>query len=105
MILGAAAQTCREPLSDNDSVIHDAAQPLHHLHRRRSGDRGDLVAYGQRGQVVMNHVSRAMFLPNNLERDTAVRVAAAAGPGGRFAQRRSDPSRAFGGQPVTEGVY
>jgi hypothetical protein len=34
------------------------------------------VPYGARGQVVMNHISKAMFLPNNLERDTAIRVPA-----------------------------
>ena len=34
----------------------------------RSGDRRE-VAYGERGQVVMNHISKGMFIPNNLERE------------------------------------
>ena len=38
----------------------------------------------------MNHVSKGMFIPNNLERDTAVRVL---GPQGSWATRsvRSHP--------------
>ena len=37
-------------------------------------DTGEQVPYGERGQVVMNHVSKGMFIPNNLERDTAIRM-------------------------------
>ena len=101
MILGSSRM--REPLSDNDSVIHDPRSP-YITFTVVDPDSGDLVPYGQRGQVVMNHVSRAMFLPNNLERDTAVRVAA---PHGQVGDSVSEvrPVEVFGGQPVTEGVY
>lgn len=65
---------------------------------------GDEVAYGQRGQVIMNHISKGMFLPNNLERDSAVRR-----PGlpGQIGDSVSDvhPVEAFEGEPVIEGVY
>ncbi|WP_099022490.1 phenylacetate--CoA ligase family protein [Mycolicibacterium palauense] len=65
---------------------------------------GEPVPYGQRGQVVMNHVSRGMFIPNNLERDTAVRVP---GPPGQVGDSVSEvaPAASFEGAPVYEGVY
>ena len=50
-------------------------------------DTGEQVPYGQLGQVVMNHISKGMFIPNNLERDMAIRMP---GPGRarqRFGQR------------------
>ena len=67
-------------------------------------DTGAQVPYGQRGQVVMNHVSKGMFIPNNLERDTAVRVH---GPAGSVGDSISEvaPVAVFGGEPVIEGVY
>ncbi|HET9380899.1 MAG TPA: AMP-binding protein [Streptomyces sp.] len=40
---------------------------------------GGPVAYGERGQVLMHQLSTDMFLPNVLERDTAIRVRPAAG--------------------------
>jgi phenylacetate-coenzyme A ligase PaaK-like adenylate-forming protein len=65
---------------------------------------GERVPYGERGQVVMNHVSKGMFIPNNLERDTAVRVR---GPEGAAGDSISEvaPVAVFGGEPVIEGVY
>ena len=65
---------------------------------------GAPVPYGERGQVVMNHVSKGMFLPNNLERDTAVRVP---GPPGAVGDSISEvaPVAEFDGERVIEGVY
>jgi hypothetical protein len=65
---------------------------------------GQRVPYGSRGQVVMNHVSKGMFIPNNLERDTAIRVP---GPEGSVGDSVSEvaPVAMFGGEPVIEGVY
>ena len=65
---------------------------------------GGEVPYGQRGQVVMNHISKGMFIPNNLERDSAIRVA---GPPGQIGDSVSavSPVAAFEGEPVIEGVY
>jgi phenylacetate-coenzyme A ligase PaaK-like adenylate-forming protein len=67
-------------------------------------DTGDPVPYGQRGQVVMNHLSKGMFIPNNLERDTAIRWP---GPEGQQGDSVSEvaPVAVFGGEPVIEGVY
>ena len=64
---------------------------------------GAKVAYGERGQVVMNHISKGMFIPNNLERDTAIRLPARRARR-RFGQR-GRTGRGFGGEPVIEGVY
>jgi phenylacetate-coenzyme A ligase PaaK-like adenylate-forming protein len=65
---------------------------------------GAEVPYGERGQVVMNHISKGMFIPNNLERDTAIRIQA---PDGHVGDSVSEvaPVAVFGGEPVIEGVY
>jgi hypothetical protein len=65
---------------------------------------GDEVHYGERGQVVMNHVSKGMFIPNNLERDTAIRLP---GPDGQVGDSLSEvaPVATFEGEAVIEGVY
>ena len=65
---------------------------------------GAPVPYGDRGQIVMNHVSRGMFIPNNLERDTAIRLP---GPDGQVGDSVSEvaPVAVFDGEPVIEGVY
>jgi hypothetical protein len=67
-------------------------------------DTGDEVPYGTRGQVVMNHISKGMFIPNNLERDTAIRRP---GPPGHVGDSISEiaPVAIFDGEPVIEGVY
>jgi phenylacetate-coenzyme A ligase PaaK-like adenylate-forming protein len=67
-------------------------------------DTGAEVPYGHRGQVVMNHISKGMFLPNNLERDSAIRMP---GPAGQVGDSLSEvqPVAAFEGEPVIEGVY
>lgn len=62
------------------------------------------VPHGERGQVVMNHVSKAMFIPNNLERDTAVRFPGAPGQAGDSLSVVA-PVVTFEGQAVIEGVY
>ncbi len=67
-------------------------------------DTGAPVSHGQRGQVVMNHLSKGMFIPNNLERDTAVRVP---GPQGQVGDSLTAvaPVPTFNGEAVIEGVY
>jgi phenylacetate-coenzyme A ligase PaaK-like adenylate-forming protein len=62
------------------------------------------VAYGERGQVVMNHVSRSMLLPNNLERDLAIRVEALPDVVGD-AIAEVYPVQVFEDEAVVEGVY
>ncbi|TDV52026.1 phenazine antibiotic biosynthesis protein [Actinophytocola oryzae] len=65
---------------------------------------GRKVAYGERGQVVMNHVSRSMLMPNNLERDLAIRVEALPGAAGD-AVAEVFPVQVFEEETVIEGVY
>ncbi len=67
-------------------------------------DTGEQVPYGQLGQVVMNHISKGMFVPNNLERDMAIRIP---GPAGQFSDSVSAvrPVATFEGEVVIEGVY
>lgn len=62
------------------------------------------VPYGERGQVVMSHVSKSCLLPNNLERDLAVRVP---GPEGSVGDSVADvgPVAVFDDEKVIEGVY
>lgn len=68
------------------------------------GATGQRVPYGERGQVVMHHVSRSLLIPNNLERDTAIRIAPA--PGSRIdGVADIKPVASFGGKTVVEGVY
>ncbi|RDH79176.1 phenazine antibiotic biosynthesis protein [Mycolicibacterium moriokaense] len=65
---------------------------------------GEHVAYGERGQIVMNHISKGMFIPNNVERDSALRVE---GPRGQIGDSVAEvkPVEIFEGEPVVEGVY
>jgi phenylacetate-coenzyme A ligase PaaK-like adenylate-forming protein len=67
-------------------------------------DTGERVPYGQPGQVVMNHISKGMFIPNNLERDLAIRMP---GPAGELSDSVSAvrPVTTFEGEAVIEGVY
>jgi phenylacetate-coenzyme A ligase PaaK-like adenylate-forming protein len=62
------------------------------------------VPYGERGQVVMNHISKGMLIPNNLERDTAIRHP---GPFEQVGDSVGEvaPVATFDGEPVIEGVY
>jgi hypothetical protein len=52
----------------------------------------------------MNHVSRSFLLPNNLERDTAIRTRP---PAGQVGDSVADvaPVERFGDETVIEGVY
>ncbi|WP_340557013.1 AMP-binding protein [Streptomyces sp. GSL17-111] len=65
---------------------------------------GEEVEYGRRGQVLMHQLSHDMFLPNVLERDTAIRVRPAAGD---TVDGLADiaPLRTDDAPTVVEGVY
>ena len=88
---------------DGDSFIFDPRSP-YVVFLVIDPQTGAEVSYGDRGQVVMNHISKNMFLPNNLERDTAIRVL---GPDGQVGDSVSEvkPVETFGGEAVIEGVY
>lgn len=65
---------------------------------------GRRVALGERGQVIVNHVSKSFFLPNNRERDLAIRCEP---PAGHIGDSIADvePVAQFSGEDVIEGVY
>ena len=88
---------------DGESIVFDPRSP-YVFFRVIDPDTGAEVPYGERGQVVINHLSKGMFIPNNLERDTAIRIPA---PDGHIGDSVSEvaPVAVFGGEPVIEGVY
>ncbi|MEI7033740.1 AMP-binding protein [Streptomyces pratensis] len=67
-------------------------------------ENGGPVEYGERGQVLVHQLSRDMFLPNVLERDTAIRVRPAKGDD---IDGLADiaPLRTKGAPAAIEGVY
>jgi hypothetical protein len=88
---------------DGDAIVFDPRSP-YVFFWVLDPETGVQVPHGERGQVVMNHVSKGMFIPNNLERDTAIRMP---GPAGQIGDSVSEvaPVAVFGGEPVIEGVY
>ena len=88
---------------DGDSFVFDPRTP-YVVFWVVDPDTGEQVPYGQLGQVVMNHISKGMFIPNNLERDMAVRMP---GPAAQISDSVSAvrPVTTFEGEAVIEGVY
>jgi phenylacetate-coenzyme A ligase PaaK-like adenylate-forming protein len=101
MVLGGAPE--RLHLTDEDPCIFDPFSPYVTFSVVDPGT-GRRVAYGERGQVVMNHVSKSFLLPNNLERDLATRIRPPAGHVGDSVGDVS-PVQRFGDETVIEGVY
>jgi phenylacetate-coenzyme A ligase PaaK-like adenylate-forming protein len=101
MILGGAME--RPGLTDDAPCIFDPFSPYISFWVV-DPDTGRRVGYGERGQVVMHHVSKSFLLPNNLERDMATRVRP---PDGQVGDSVADvtPVARFGGETVIEGVY
>lgn len=101
--MGMCPTVDRMGLADDEPRIFDPFSP-HITFSVVDPETGRPVPYGARGQVVMNHVSRSMFIPNNDERDLATRVAPLEG---QLGDSLSDvaPFGVFGGEEVIEGVY
>ena len=101
MILSQAVTRRRD--DDRDAFIFDSRSP-YVVFWVIDPDSGQMVPYGERGQVVMHHISKGMFIPNNLERDTAIRLPR---PDGHVGDSVSEvePVTAFEGEAVIEGVY
>ena len=101
MVLGGAGE--RAGLSPDDPCVFDplSLSISFWVVDPASGRRVD---YGERGRVVMNHVSKSFLLPNNLERDLATRIE---GPEGQVGDSVADvmPVVEFDGETVIEGVY
>lgn len=101
MVLGGAYE--RTGLTDDDPCVFDPFSPYLSF-SVINPETGEDVGYGERGQVVMNHISKGMLAPNNLERDTAVRVKPPAGTLGDSVADVS-PVTSFDNSSVIEGVY
>jgi hypothetical protein len=101
MVLGGAVE--REGLTDDDPCIFDPFSP-YITFSVVEPETGRKVAYGERGQVVMNHVSKSFLLPNNLERDMATRVRPLEGQVGDSVADVT-PVQRFDNETVIEGVY
>ena len=88
---------------DGDSFVFDPRSP-YVVFLVIDPQTGAEVPYGERGQVVMNHISKGMFIPNNLERDMAIRMPR---PAGQISDSVSAvrPVSTFEGEAVIEGVY
>jgi phenylacetate-coenzyme A ligase PaaK-like adenylate-forming protein len=88
---------------DDDSFVFDPRTP-YVVFWVVDPDTGERVPYGRPGQVVMHHISKGMFIPNNLERDLAIRMP---GPAGELSDSVSEvrPVSTFEGEAVIEGVY
>ncbi|WP_055482457.1 phenazine antibiotic biosynthesis protein [Sphaerimonospora mesophila] len=101
MIMGAVSE--RVGLGDDDPCVFDPFSPYITFSVVDPKTRRE-VPYGERGQVVMNHISKNLLLPNNLERDTALRIQP---PPGQLGDAVADvaPLAVFGDERVIEGVY
>lgn len=87
----------------NGSPIFDSYAPYVLLEVINPANRKP-VSYHERGQVVMNHLSKFALFPNILERDMAVRLPSLdTYPG--VAVSEVKPITVLSGQPVIEGVY
>ncbi|MET9508569.1 AMP-binding protein [Streptomyces flavidovirens] len=101
MMLGTSVE--RPGLRDDEPCVFDSFAP-YTTFRVIDPETGQVVPYGERGQVVVNHMSRAALLVNNIERDCATRIAPAAGSIGDSVADVA-PAASFGGAAVIEGVY
>jgi hypothetical protein len=101
MVLGIAGQ--RAGSGPDDPCVFDPFAPYNTFGVVDEVTR-EPVPYGYRGQVVMNHVSRSLLLPNNLERDLATRIEPLPGQIGD-AVADIAPVAVFEEEIVVEGVY
>ncbi|MFE2276710.1 AMP-binding protein [Streptomyces sp. NPDC059454] len=101
MVLGVAGE--RLGLADDADCVFDPFSP-YNTFSVVDPTTGHSVRYGERGQVVMHHVTKSLLLPNNLERDTAVRTEP---PKGTVGDAVADiaPVDVFEDSTVIEGVY
>ncbi|MCD9143645.1 AMP-binding protein [Streptomyces albireticuli] len=101
MALGSANE--RPGLGDDDPCVFDTLSPFI-TYTVVDPETGRRVPYGERGRVVMHHVSRSALFPNNLERDEATRTEPRNGSGGD-AVADVAPVATFDDTQVIEGVY
>ncbi|MEC3917012.1 AMP-binding protein [Nocardia sp. CDC160] len=101
MMLGTSVE--RPGLGPDEPCVFDSFAP-YTTFRVIDPDTGTVVPYGERGQIVVNHLSRTALLVNNVERDYATRIAP---PEGGLGDSVADiaPVESFSGATVIEGVY
>lgn len=101
MLLG---HTCERPgPTDDDPCVYDPFSPYMSF-TVIDPTTGQPVDYGERGQLVMHHVSKSMFMPNNLERDYGTRIRPLPGQVGDSVADIA-PVQLFDDEVVIEGVY
>lgn len=100
MTLGIGSE--RRDEENPDGMVFDSFSPW--TSYRVVDQAGNPVDYGTRGQVRTSHISESAFIPNNLERDTAIRVPALPGHVGDAVSSVAAVG-AFADVPVIEGVY
>ncbi|WP_158889675.1 phenazine antibiotic biosynthesis protein [Amycolatopsis anabasis] len=88
---------------DGEPAVFDPPSPFS-MFSVIDPETGENVPYGERGQVVSHHITRNLFLPNNLERDVATRHPHGRGYTGD-AVSEVKPVQEFGDTKVIEGVY
>jgi phenylacetate-coenzyme A ligase PaaK-like adenylate-forming protein len=103
MALGTGGSE-RPGLSHDDPCIFDPAISPYTTFRVVDPQTDSLVEYGERGQLVVSHLSKSFLLPNNSERDTALRIRPVADQVGDSVADIY-PLAEFGGATVIEGVY
>ncbi|MDT3398361.1 phenazine antibiotic biosynthesis protein [Streptomyces sp. B1866] len=101
MMLGGATE--RLGLADDEPCVFDPQEPYVTFSVIDPAT-GKPVEYGEFGQVVMSHVSKSCLLPNNLERDLALRVPGLPGAVGDSVADVG-PVAVFDNEAVVEGVY
>jgi phenylacetate-coenzyme A ligase PaaK-like adenylate-forming protein len=101
MIMGMMKTRISQP--EDGVFVHDPRSP-YMVFKVVDPATGKVVPYGDRGQVMISFVGKSMFMPSNLERDTAIRCPGLPGQiGDSISAVR--PVSSFDGQEVTEGVY
>lgn len=101
MILGHTSE--RPGLTDDDPCIYDPFSPYASFNVIDPAT-GAPVEYGERGQIVMHHVSKSLLLPGNLERDYGTRIPPLPGQVGDSVADIA-PVKEFDNEVVIEGVY
>lgn len=104
MALGSGGAQ-RYGAEDADQTIFDPTLSPYTTFEVRDEKTGVRVGYGERGQLVVNHVSKALLLPNNAERDEVTRIEPV--DPNQIGDSIADiaPLVSFKGQKVIEGVY
>lgn len=103
MALGSGA-TERPASSDEDPCIFDPHISPYTTFTVVNPDTAKTVEFGERGQLVVNHLSKSFLLPNNRERDSVLRIEPVSDQvGDSIADIQ--PVDTFDGERVIEGVY